>query len=231
MISLRKSNQRGHSHSPWLDCYHTFSFADYYDPQHMGFRSLRVLNEDRLGSEMGFDECPRHDFEIVTYVVDGALTHKDSLGHFAVISSGGIQRMSAGIGVRSSEYNHSSTEPVHFLEMWIQPARKRVVPHYAHVVPPSVTYSALTLSCSLGGRWGTLRLNQDVDIYVGRLGPGESTVHPMREWRHAWVQLITGDLEIKDNRLQAGDGAALQGEPGAELRTENGAHFLLFDLC
>jgi redox-sensitive bicupin YhaK (pirin superfamily) len=230
MISLRKSGQRGHANHGWLDSYHTFSFADYHDPQHMGFRSLRVINEDRVHGGKGFDTHPHRDFEIISYVVSGALKHQDSMGHNAVMTAGDVQRISAGTGIAHSEYNNSPTEPVHFLQIWLLPIRKGLPPGYAQESFSNTPPSGLSLACSADGRAGSIKINQDVDVFVGRLDPKEEANHPLREQRYAWIQLIEGDLDLNGHNLTAGDGASIDAENEIRLRSENGAHFLLFDL-
>jgi len=230
MISLRKSGQRGHANHGWLDSYHTFSFADYHDPQHMGFRSLRVINEDRVHGGKGFDTHPHRDFEIISYVVSGALKHQDSMGHSAVMTAGDVQRISAGTGIAHSEYNNSPIEPVHFLQIWLLPIRKGLPPGYAQESFSNTPPSGLSLACSADGRAGSIKINQDVDLFIGRLDPKEKASHPLREQRHAWIQLIEGDLDLNGHNLTAGDGASIDSENEIRLRSEKGAHFLLFDL-
>lgn len=230
MIKLRLSQDRGHAHHGWLDSHHTFSFADYHDPRHMGYRSLRVINEDRVRGGHGFDTHPHRDFEIISYVLSGALEHKDSLGHTAVMKAGEVQRISAGTGIAHSEYNHSPTEPVHFLQIWLQPSHKGLPPNYAQESFSDAPPSSLTLACSADGRAGSIRINQDADLFIGRLDPGERVHHPLRAGRHAWVQLIAGDLDLNGTKLSPGDGAAIDDEPEIRLSSAQAAHFLLFDL-
>jgi redox-sensitive bicupin YhaK (pirin superfamily) len=230
MISVRKSGFRGHTQRGWLDSYHTFAFADYYDPQYMGFRTLRIVNEDRLSGGRGVDGHPHRDFEIITYVISGALAHKDSLGHVVSVKAGGIQCISAGTGIEHSEYNDSSTEIVHFLQLWLHPAHKGLPPTFAHTSFSNAPPSALTLACSAEGRAGSLRINQDADLFIGRLAPKQMVSHPLRDGRCAWVQLIAGDLNVNGHQLTAGDGVGLQNERDVPLATERGAHLLLADL-
>jgi redox-sensitive bicupin YhaK (pirin superfamily) len=229
MITIRRAEDRGHANHGWLDSFHTFSFADYYDPAHMGFRSLRVINEDRVQGGRGFDTHAHRDFEIVSYIVSGALKHEDSMGHTAVMLAGDVQRISAGTGIEHSEYNYSPTELVHFLQIWLVPSRNGLPPNYAQKSFAHMAERPLTLACSADGRARSLKINQDADLFIGRLQPSEQTCHPVRDGRHAWVQLIEGDLSLNDELLAAGDGAALAGRE-ARLSSNGGAHFLLFDL-
>jgi redox-sensitive bicupin YhaK (pirin superfamily) len=230
MILLRDANERGHANHGWLDSYHTFSFADYHDPKHMGFRALRVINEDRVEGGKGFGTHPHRDFEIISYVVGGALQHRDSMGHSAVMRAGEVQRISAGTGISHSEFNHSQTELVHFLQIWLHPFRAGTTPSYAQKSFSSEPPSALTLACSVDGRAGSIQINQEADLYIGRLDPKESITHLFEGERFAWVQLIEGDLDLNGNTLKPGDGAAVEKEASITLQSETKAHFLLFDL-
>ena len=230
MITIRPAHERGHADFGWLNSYHTFSFADYRDPQHMGFRTLRVINEDRVQGGGGFGTHPHRDFEIISYVISGALQHRDSLGHSAVMRAGDVQRISAGTGIEHSEHNNSTAEPVHFLQIWLLPYRKGFPPDYAQQSFSGTSSSALTLACSPDGRAGSIPINQDVDLFIGRLDPGEKTSYLMREQRHAWAQLIEGGLSLNDVELSPGDGASVDAEKELHLESAQGAHFLLFDL-
>ncbi|MHB8523213.1 MAG: pirin family protein [Limisphaerales bacterium] len=230
MVTIRRANERGHADHGWLDSYHTFSFADYHDPQHMGFRSLRVINEDRVQGGQGFGTHPHRDFEIISYVVSGALKHEDSLGHTAVMKAGDVQRISAGTGIAHSEFNHSPDEPVHFLQILLLPFRKGLSPGYAQESFSSAPPSGLTLACSPNGRAGSIKINQDVELFIGRLDPKEKVTHPLREQRHAWIQLIEGGLDLNQHKLSPGDGASIDRETELRLESAKGAHFLLFDL-
>jgi len=231
MIKIRQARERGHADHGWLDSYHTFSFADYHDPQHMGYRSLRVINEDRVKGGQGFGTHPHRDFEIISYVVSGALKHEDSMGHTAVMKAGDVQRISAGTGIAHSEFNNSATEPVHFLQVWLLPSRKGLPPSYAQESYSDAPPRGLTLACSADGRAGSIQINQDVELFIGRLDPEATLSHPLRKQRHAWVQLIEGHLDLNGNTLSTGDGASLDGETGLRLVSKGGAHFLLFDLA
>ncbi len=230
MIKIRRANERGHADHGWLDSYHTFSFADYYDPQHMGFRSLRVINEDRVQGGQGFGTHPHRDFEIISYVVSGALKHEDSMGHAAVMKAGEVQRISAGTGIAHSEFNNSPTEAVHFLQIWLLPSRKGVKPDYAQQSFANSPSNALTLACSPAGKDKSIKINQDVELFIGKLSPEGKINHPIREQHGAWIQLIEGDLALNGNKLSPGDGAAVEDEKELFLSSDKGAHFLLFDL-
>jgi redox-sensitive bicupin YhaK (pirin superfamily) len=230
MITIRRANQRGHANHGWLDSYHTFSFVDYYDPQHMGYRSLRVINEDRVQGGQGFGTHPHREFEIISYVVSGVLKHEDNMEHKAVMRTGDVQRISAGTGIADSEFNHSTTEPVHFLQIWLLPSRKGLPPNYAQQSFSDLPPSGLTLACSSDGRAGSIKINQDADLCIGRLDPAEDINHPLRKQRHAWVQLIEGDLNVNGKKLSPGDGATFDDEQEIRPRSALGAHFLLFDL-
>jgi len=230
MIKIRPSNERGHADHGWLNSYHTFSFANYYDPQHVGFRSLRVINEDRVQGGKGFGTHPHQDFEIISYVISGALKHQDSMGHTAVMKAGDVQRISAGTGIAHSEYNNSPTEPVHFLQIWLVPSRKGFPPSYAQQSFFDAPTDALTLVCSADGGNKSIKINQDVSLYIGKLPTKGEISQPLGEQRHAWVQLIEGDLDLNGTKLSPGDGASLDDERDIRLASAKGAHFLLFDL-
>jgi hypothetical protein len=233
MITIRKSEERGGADHGWLKTRHTFSFADYYDPKHMHFRSLRVINEDHIAGGAGFPTHPHRDMEIVTYVVSGAVAHRDSTGGRGVIQPGQLQHMSAGTGVQHSEFNASQTEPAHLLQIWILPERSGLEPSYSETPAPNGTgvTPGLRLAASHEGGDGLLRVNQDVRIYVGHLAAGETAEHALASGRHAWVQLISGKLMINGTNLSAGDAAAMSEESRLELRADDAAHFLLFDLA
>jgi redox-sensitive bicupin YhaK (pirin superfamily) len=177
MITIRKSNERGHANHGWLDACHTFSFADYYDPENTHFRDLRVINEDRVAPKMGFGMHPHRDMEIVTYVIDGALRHRDSMGNTAVMRGGDVQRISAGTGIMHSEVNESQSDPVHLLQIWIMPDHKNAKPAYAEKSFANAKPGQLHLITSKAGRDGSIPINQDADVYVGKLEPGKSLTH------------------------------------------------------
>jgi redox-sensitive bicupin YhaK (pirin superfamily) len=230
MISVRKAEHRGRTRHGSLEGYHTFSFAEYFDPHYMGFRSLRVLNEERLAGGRGTDPFPVRDIEVVTYVISGALMHHDSLGHSKLLPAGAVQRMSAGTGVEHSESNLSSNESAHFLQIWLYPDRKGVNPDYAQASVAHDPVSPLTLVCSADGRSQSIRINQDADVYVGRLGSKQTLAHPLAPDRYGWIQVIAGDVMLNGRTLSRSDGAAVQWEQSMRLSSERGAHFLLFDL-
>jgi redox-sensitive bicupin YhaK (pirin superfamily) len=230
VISIRRASDRGHFDHGWLNTYHTFSFADYHDPAHMGFRSLRVLNDDRVAPGQGFGEHRHRDMEIVSYVLEGALAHRDSMGNSGVIRPGDVQRMSAGTGVQHSEFNGSRTEPVHFLQIWILPEARGTAPGYEQkTFPPETRRGKLRLIGSRDGREGSVTIRQDVDAYASVLEDGQNLRHVLAPGRHAWLQVAEGELELNGNRLDEGDGAAVSGEEELDIAGK-GAELLLFDL-
>jgi len=233
MITLRKSQERGHAQHGWLDTYHTFSFADYHDPRHMGFRSLRVINEDRVEAGQGFGTHGHNDMEIITYVLEGALEHKDSMGNVGVIRPREVQRMSAGTGVRHSEYNHSKSEPVHLLQIWILPERRGIEPSYEESrFSEQDLRGKLKPIAARSPQDGAVKINQDASIFAALLGAGESVSHSIAKGRGAWLQVMRGKVKVNGLELASGDGAAIEQEP--ELRIEGaeaGSEFLLFDLA
>lgn len=232
MTRIRKSQERGHANHGWLDTYHSFSFADYYDPEHMGFRSLRVINEDRVAGGSGFPMHPHRDMEIITYVVSGTLEHRDSTGGKGLLRAGDLQHMTAGSGVRHSEFNHSRTDPVHLLQIWILPDRKGLPPTYSDTSLTAVNGTGpLKLVAAQDGKDGTLKIHQDVALYVGRLGAGEAIEHVLKPERHAWVQLIEGVLTVNGQSLTSGDAAVISNETAVALTAGESAHFLVFDLA
>ena len=232
MLTIRPSDERGHARHGWLDSRHTFSFADYRDPQHMGFRALRVINEDRVEPGKGFGKHHHDDMEIVTYVLDGALAHQDSLGNGASIEPGEVQRMSAGTGIDHSEFNHSAEERVHFLQIWILPERRGLAPSYEQrAFPFAERRGELLLVASRDGRDGSVTVHQDVEIHAGKLGPGARVVHALRPGRHAWLQVARGAIEANGRPLRAGDGLAASDEKQLEIRATADAEVLLFDLA
>jgi redox-sensitive bicupin YhaK (pirin superfamily) len=230
MITLRKSEDRGHADHGWLQARHTFSFADYYDPANTHFRTLRVINEDRVAPKMGFGMHPHRDMEIITYVVSGALKHSDSMGHTAVMRGGDVQRISAGTGIQHSEVNASATEPVHLLQIWIMPDHKNAKPAYAEKSFADATPGKLHLVASKTGRDGSIPINQDADLYLGKLSAGGSISHKLDAGRHAWLQLIEGKVEVNGETLQAGDAAQLSDTTQIEVSALEKATFLLFNL-
>jgi redox-sensitive bicupin YhaK (pirin superfamily) len=230
MITLRKAEDRGHADHGWLDSYHTFSFAGYYDPAHMGFRSLRVINDDQVAPGAGFGTHPHRDMEIITYVLSGALEHKDSMGNGRIIRPGEVQYMAAGTGVQHSEFNPSDREPVHLLQIWIQPDRKGAKPRYEEKSLAKGRSGALHLVASKAGRDGSIAINQDADLYVAKLTPGDKLTQELGPQRHAWVHVAQGEVNLNGQRLQAGDAAALSDERRIELAATQDSQVLLFDL-
>jgi redox-sensitive bicupin YhaK (pirin superfamily) len=232
MIQIRGADERGHARHGWLESYHTFSFADYHDPRFMGFRRLRVINEDRVQPGQGFGTHPHRDMEIVTYVLEGALEHRDSLGNGSVIRPGEVQRMSAGTGVTHSEFNHSKDQLVHFLQIWILPERGGLPPSYEqHAFSESERKDRLRLVVSRDAREGSLTIHQDVDLLATLLSAGSEVRHALRPGRHAWVQVARGDVLLNGHRLDAGDGAAVSDESSVRLEAQETAEALLFDLA
>jgi hypothetical protein len=231
MIDIRRAAARGHTRLPWLDSRHTFSFGEYHDPAHMGFRALRVINDDRVAPGAGFDTHPHRDMEIITYVLGGALEHRDSLGNGSVIRPGEVQRMSAGTGIRHSEYNASREEAVHFLQIWILPAEVGLPPSYEQRALPSGAHGGLVLAASPDGRGESVTVHQDVGVWVGRLEPGDTIAHSLARGRHAWLHLARGRASLKGEALESGDGAAVSGEEQIAVRADAPAEVLLFDLA
>jgi len=232
MIRLRKATDRGHADHGWLDTWHTFSFADYYDPEHMGFRALRVINDDVVAPGRGFGTHPHRDMEIVTYVLEGALAHEDSMGNASTIVPGEVQRMSAGTGVLHSEFNHSRTDRVHLLQIWLLPDRTGIAPSYEQTLfPDEEKRGRLRLVASPDGADGSVMIHQDARLYATLLAPGEEVSHPLAPGRHAWVHVARGKASLNGRPLEAGDGAAISAEERLTLRGDGQAEVLLFDLA
>jgi len=230
MLTLRKSNERGHARFSWLDSAHTFSFGEYYDPRHMGFGNLRVINEDVVAPGGGFATHGHRDMEIISYVLDGALEHKDSMGNGSIIQPGDVQRMSAGTGVTHSEYNHSKTEPVRFLQIWFLPERKGLAPGYEQKhFEAAEKRGRLRLVASREGRDGSVSLNQDVDMYAALLDGDETATHELAAGRSAWIQLARGSVSVNGEMLEAGDGAAVNGPKTLTISDARNAELILFD--
>jgi quercetin 2,3-dioxygenase len=230
MITIRRAGERGHANHGWLDTNHTFSFANYYDPAHMGFRSLRVINEDRVKEGMGFGTHSHSDMEIVSYVLEGQLAHRDSMGTGSVIRPGEVQRMSAGTGVAHSEMNPSETEAVHFLQIWIVPERRGIKPSYEQKkFEDDERRGKLRLVASPDAHDGSVTIHQDVRIYSTLLDDGQSVEHELRPDRHGWVQVTRGEVDLNGQTLKAGDGAAISDEKSITM-TGRAAEVLLFDL-
>lgn len=230
MMTLRKANERGHADHGWLDTYHTFSFAGYYDPAHMGFRSLRVINDDQVAPGAGFGTHPHRDMEIITYVLSGALEHKDSMGNGRIIRPGEVQYMAAGTGVQHSEFNPSDRDPVHLLQIWIQPDRKGAKPRYEEKSLAHSKHGSLQLVASKTGKADSIAINQDADLYVAKLAAGESVEHTLNPQRHAWVHVAAGEVTLNGERLQTGDAAAVSDEGRLSLKATGDSQVLLFDL-
>jgi len=230
MMKIRKANERGHASHGWLDTYHTFSFADYYDPQWMGFRSLRVINDDLVMPGRGFGTHPHRDMEIITYILNGALEHKDSMGNGRVIRPGEVQYMAAGSGVQHSEFNPSKDEAVHLLQIWIQPDQAGVKPRYAEKSLAAAPAGELHLVTSKGGRDGSIAIHQDADLWLGKLQPGNQVKHVLREGRHAWVHVAEGEISLNGKTLSGGDAAAVDEKATLELSATKPSQVLVFDL-
>ena len=230
-IVIRPAKERGHADHGWLDTWHTFSFSDYYDPRFMGFRGLRVINEDFVAPGRGFPTHPHRDMEIITYVLEGALEHRDSLGTGSVIRPGDVQRMSAGTGVRHSEANPSPAERVHLLQIWIEPARTGIAPSYEQkAFPDEDKRGRLRLVASPDAADGSVTIHQDARVYATVLGAEQSATHRLAPGRHAWVHVARGALTLNGQRLGAGDGAAVSGEASVTLVGAPEGEALLFDL-
>jgi redox-sensitive bicupin YhaK (pirin superfamily) len=230
-LTIRRANERGHAEHGWLDSHHTFSFADYYDPAHMGFRSLRVINDDRIAPGMGFGTHPHRDMEIFSYVLEGALQHRDSMGNGSVLKPGQIQLMSAGRGVTHSEFNASHAEPVRLLQIWIQPRERGLTPSYTEWHPQADHARApKVLVISPDGRDGSATIHQGADVYRIRLAPGQSVTHELQAGRGAWLQIAEGALTLNGVALVTGDAASTE-EPGTlTLTASKQTETLLFDL-
>ena len=232
MITIRPSAERGGGNHGWLNTKHTFSFADYWDPKWMGFRSLRVINEDRVRANTGFPTHPHRDMEIITYVLSGKLEHKDSLGTGSVILPGDGQRMTAGSGIRHSEFNPSTTEPVHFLQIWILPEKAALPPSYEQKsFPEDQKRGKLRLIASRDAREESVKIHQDAKLYVSLLKPDEEVTHQLAQERYGWLQVARGAVKLNGKKLNQGDGAAISDETMLTLKATEDAEVLLFDLA
>ncbi|HEX8197359.1 MAG TPA: pirin family protein [Pyrinomonadaceae bacterium] len=232
MIVLRRSEERGHADYGWLDTHYTFSFSDYYDPRFMGFRDLRVINEDYVAGGEGFPTHGHRDMEILTCVVEGALEHRDSTGGNGVIRPGEWQRMTAGTGVRHSEFNASETERVHLLQIWILPEKENLTPGYEQkFFAPEEKQGKLRLVASTDARDGSLKINQNAAVYNGIIPAGEMVEHRLEKGRYAWLQIIKGAVDLNGNRMKAGDGAAVSEEENLMIKADAESEVLLFDLA
>ncbi len=234
MITVRPAKERGHFSHGWLDTWHTFSFDQYYDPRHMGFRSLRVINEDRVQPGRGFGMHGHRDMEILTYVLEGELAHRDSTGTGSAIRHGEVQRMSAGTGIRHSEFNHSQSQPVHLLQIWILPKQAGLEPGYEQKrIPEGEERNQLRLIAAPDARDGAVTIHQDARVYASLLDAGKTLTYEPAAGRHVWLQVARGTISVNDTRLAAGDGAAISDESTLNITGEadSTAEFLLFDLA
>jgi quercetin 2,3-dioxygenase len=231
MLSIRKSNDRGHAQHGWLESYHTFSFANYYDPKHMGFSDLRVINEDRIDGGTGFGAHPHQDMEIISYVMSGSLSHQDSMGNQVVIKPGEVQRMSAGTGVVHSEKNDSPAQKAHFFQIWIMPEKASVAPGYGQKdFSQELASKNKVLVVSKEGRDNSIAINQDADLYISRLKPNEEISHEIRGSRKVWIQVVKGSLSVNGKEIEGGDGVAVEKESNLLIHSKNDSEILLFDL-
>lgn len=232
MITLRPANERGHANHGWLDTRYTFSFSDYYDPRQMGFRDLRVINEDQIAPGQGFGAHGHRDMEILTYVMAGQLAHRDSMGNGEAIHPHEWQRMSAGTGVRHSEFNASPSDPLHLYQIWILPETEGIKPGYEQkIFAPEEKAGALKLVASRDGRDGSLTIHQNASVYNALLRSGEAVEHRLDAGRHAWLQVVKGAVELNGNKMNAGDGAAISEEPSLDIKASADAEIVLFDLA
>lgn len=232
MINVRKANDRGHANHGWLDTYHTFSFAGYVDRDHVQFRSLRVMNEDRVAPGQGFGTHPHNDMEIVTYVLEGALEHKDSMGNGEVLRPGEFQRMTAGTGITHSEFNPSADEPVHLYQIWLFPDRKGHTPSYEQKrFPDEQLSNRLRVVASPDAEDGSLMIHQDAKVFLSKLDAGAVVEHPLGESRHAWLQVLRGKVTLNGQSLATSDGAAVSEERMLKIEADEDAEIMLFDLA
>jgi len=231
MFQVRRGTERGHFNHGWLDTYHTFSFGDYHDLQHTHFRALRVMNEDRVKPGQGFGTHPHRDMEIVTYVLSGALEHKDSMGNGEVLRPGEFQRMSAGSGILHSEFNPSNAEPVHLYQIWLFPRQKGITPSYEQrAFPEAEKHGRLRVVASPDGRDGSLTIGQDASVFLSSLDANPRVTHELTPGRHAWLQVLRGAVDLNGNVLVAGDGVAVSDENGLSVRATEPSEVMLFDL-
>ena len=228
---VRRSEDRGHADHGWLDSRHTFSFANYYDPDHMGFRSFRVINDDRVAGGRGFSTHSHRDMEIISYVVDGALEHEDSMGTSSIIRPGEVQRMRAGTGVTHSEYNHSATEPLRFLQIWVIPEERGLTPGYEQKFFGDERRGKLRLVASRDGAEGSLQIQQDLAMFASVLEDGQSIAHELPEGRGAWLQIVRGTVSVDGVELAEGDGASFNGAHTINIKSLGDSELILFDIA
>ncbi len=232
MIQVRKANERGHADHGWLNTYHTFSFSSYQDPKHMRFRSLRVINEDVVAPGQGFGTHPHNDMEIVTYVLEGALEHKDSMGNGEVLRPGEFQRMTAGTGITHSEFNPSETEPVHLYQIWLLPERTGIEPSYEQKrFSDEERHNQLRLVASRNAEHGSLLIHQDTRIFLSKMDAGTEIKHELKEHRHAWLQVLRGTVSLNGTHLDTSDGVAVSDERSMDIQANTHAEIMLFDLA
>lgn len=232
MITVRQAQERGHADHGWLNSYHSFSFANYYDPKHMGFRSLRVINEDAIAPGGGFPTHPHRDMEIITYVVSGAVAHKDSIGNVETIGTGGVQRFSAGTGIAHSEFNPSNAESLHLLQIWILPEQYGLTPSYEQKeFPAAAKRGQWRTIANRSATEGAVKLHQDAALYATILEPGEQLTYTLQADRHAWVQVVQGEVTLNGTTLDKGDAAAISNETALAFEATTDAEMLLFDLA
>lgn len=232
MLTLRQAHQRGHANHGWLDTWHTFSFSTYRDPRHMHFRSLRVMNEDIVAPGQGFGTHPHNDMEIVTYVLSGALEHKDSMGNGEVLRPGEFQRMTAGTGITHSEFNPSATEPVHLYQIWLFPERTGLTPSYEQkAFPSNGRRNQLRLVASRDAAEGSLTIHTDAKIFLAELDAGQTIRQQLQSERHAWLQVLRGSVSVNGQLLETSDGLAVSDEPSLEITARTTAELMLFDLA
>ncbi len=232
MVTIRPADERGHADHGWLDSHHTFSFANYFDPAHVGFRSLRVINEDRVQAGQGFGTHPHRDMEIISYVLEGGLQHKDSMGTGSVIKPGDVQRMSAGSGVTHSEFNASKSDRVHFLQIWLLPKDKGIKPSYEQkTFSDDEKRGKLRVVASPSARDGSVTIHTDAVVYAGLFDKGESAELPLAASRHAWVHVARGKVRVNGHDVEAGDGVAISEEPAVRVEGVAGGEVIVFDLA
>lgn len=232
MLTLRKHDERGRANHGWLDSHHTFSFGNYYDPAHMHFRKLRVINDDRVMPGSGFATHPHEDMEIISYVVEGAIEHKDSMGNTSVLRRGEVQRMSAGTGLTHSEYNHSDSDLLRFLQIWVLPAEKGLTPEYRQTnYFERLRPDELCLLVSADGRDGSVLIHQDLNLYTAHMTENGAMEYPIPDGRYIWLQLVNGAITVNGQVMQEGDGLAVKDENRLMIRSQGTAELLLFDLA